>query len=43
MLYASGTENSGVSLFIQDDRLVLDYNCFGDHHVVESVSDRPGG
>ena len=39
MLYATGTANSGVSIFIQDDRLVLDYNCFGDHHVVES--DRP--
>ena len=39
VLYATGTANSGVSIFIQDDRLVLDYNCFGDHHVVES--DRP--
>ena len=43
VLYASGTENSGVSLFVQDDRLVFDYNCFGDHHVVESEADRPGG
>jgi arylsulfatase len=39
VLYASGTENSGVSLFVQDDRLVFDYNCFGDHHVL--VSDHP--
>ncbi len=39
VLYASGNENSGVSLFIQDDHLVFDYNCFGDHHVV--VSDTP--
>ncbi|MGH9078753.1 MAG: sulfatase-like hydrolase/transferase, partial [Acidimicrobiales bacterium] len=39
VLYASGTENSGVSLFIQDDRLVFDYNCFGDHHV--GVSEQP--
>jgi arylsulfatase A-like enzyme len=39
VLYASGTENSGVSLFIEDDHLVFDYNCFGDHHVV--VSDAP--
>ena len=39
VLYATGTENSGVSVFVQGDRLVLDYNCFGDHHVV--VSDRP--
>ena len=43
VLYASGTENSGVSLFIQDDRLVLDYNCFGDHHVVESATAVPVG
>ena len=40
VLYATGTENSGVSLFVQDDRLVFDYNCFGDHHVVGS--ERPG-
>jgi len=39
VLYASGNENSGVSLFVQDDHLVFDYNCFGDHHVV--VSDIP--
>ena len=30
VLYATGTENSGLSLFVQDDRLVFDYNCFGD-------------
>ncbi|MCU1357538.1 MAG: arylsulfatase family protein [Acidimicrobiales bacterium] len=39
VIYASGTENSGLSLFVQDDRLVFDYNCFGDHGVV--VSERP--
>jgi arylsulfatase A-like enzyme len=43
VLYASGTENSGISLFIQDDRLVLDYNCFGDHHVVASTATVPVG
>ena len=43
VLYATGTENSGVSLFVQDDRLVLDYNCFGDHHVVESDGPVPPG
>jgi arylsulfatase A-like enzyme len=36
VLYASGTENSGVSVFIQNDRAVFDYNCFGDHFAVES-------
>jgi arylsulfatase len=43
VLYASGNENSGVSLFVQDDRLVLDYNCFGDHHVVVSSENVPIG
>jgi arylsulfatase len=43
VLYATGTENSGVSLFVQDDRLVLDYNCFGDHHVVDSAVPVPVG
>ena len=43
VLYATGTENSGLSVFIQDDRLVLDYNCFGDHHIVESERRVPAG
>ena len=43
VLYSSGTENSGVSLFVQDDRLVFDYNCFGDHHVVVSEATVPTG
>ena len=36
MLWATGTENSGISMFVQDDRLVVDYNAFDDHTVVES-------
>ncbi len=43
VLYATGTENSGLSVFVQDDRLVFDYNCFGDHHVVESERAVPVG
>ena len=43
VLYASGTENSGVSLFVQGGRLVFDYNCFGDHHLVESEAPVPVG
>ena len=39
VLFATGTENSGLSLFVQDDRLVFDHNWFGEHSVVES--DRP--
>ena len=43
VLYATGNENSGMSLFVDDDRLVFDYNCFGDHQVVESDVDVPVG
>ena len=43
VLYATGTENSGVSVFVQRDRLVFDYNCFGDHSVVESDREVPVG
>ncbi|MHB1138336.1 MAG: arylsulfatase, partial [Microthrixaceae bacterium] len=39
VLYAAGTENSGITVFVQDDRLVLDYNAFDDHTVL--VSNRP--
>jgi len=39
VLYATGTENSGLSFFVHEDHLVFDYNYFGEHHVV--VSDRP--
>ncbi len=43
VLYATGTENSGVTLFVQNDKLVFDYNCFGDHYIVESTRDVPVG
>jgi arylsulfatase len=36
VLYATGTENAGFSFFVQADRLVFDYNAFGDHQIVES-------
>ncbi|MFP5487649.1 MAG: arylsulfatase, partial [Acidimicrobiia bacterium] len=39
VIWATGTENSGISVFVQDGRLVVDYNAFDDHTVVES--DRP--
>lgn len=43
VLYASGTENSGMSVFVLDDRLVFDYNEFGTHHqVVSAKSIGPG-
>jgi arylsulfatase len=43
VVYATGNENSGLSLFIIDDRLVFDYNCFGDHHEVISSVPVPVG
>lgn len=43
VLYATGNRNSGASLFVQDDRLVFDYNCFGDHHVAVSTVPVPIG
>jgi arylsulfatase len=30
-------------VFVQGDRLVFDYNCFGEHHVVESDAPAPVG
>lgn len=36
VLYATGTQNSGFSLFVQNDRLVFDYNAFNDHTLIES-------
>jgi arylsulfatase len=43
VLYATGTENSGLSVFVKDDRLTFDYNCFGDHQLVVSTIDVPDG
>jgi arylsulfatase len=43
VLYATGTENSGFSLFVDHDHLVFDYNCFGEHHVVRSSAAVPDG
>jgi arylsulfatase A-like enzyme len=43
VLYATGSKNSGLSLFLQRDRLVFDYNCFGEHHIVESDRAVPAG
>ena len=36
VVFATGTENAGLSVFVQDGRLVLDYNAFDDHTIVES-------
>ena len=43
VIWATGNENSGVSVFVQNDRLVLDYNAFNAHTVVESSTTVPPG
>jgi arylsulfatase A-like enzyme len=43
VLFATGTENAGLSLFVQGGRLVLDYNAFGAHTIVESTAEVPAG
>lgn len=43
VIYATGNQNSGLSLFIQNDQLIFDYNCFGEHHIAESDIDVPVG
>jgi arylsulfatase len=43
VLFATGTANAGLSLFVEDDRLVLDYNAFGDHSVLVSSEPIPAG
>lgn len=43
VLFATGTENSGITVFVQDDRLVVDYNAFDDHTVVASDLPIPVG
>jgi arylsulfatase len=43
VIYATGTENSGLSIFVQDDRLVVDYNAFDVHTILESDIPIPVG
>jgi arylsulfatase len=43
VLYATGSENSGISVFIQGDRLVVDYNAFDKHTILESEVPVPTG
>jgi arylsulfatase len=43
VLWATGTENSGISVFLQDERLVVDYNAFDDHTIVGSSVEVPTG
>jgi len=43
VLYSMGNGNSGFSAFVQNNRMVFDYNCFGDHFVAESSIEIPVG
>jgi arylsulfatase len=43
VILAMGTQNAGVALFVQDNRLVFDYNIFMEHHVLESTQEVPDG
>ncbi|MEO6571830.1 MAG: arylsulfatase [Ilumatobacteraceae bacterium] len=43
VLWATGTQNSGITVFVQADRLVVDYNAFDDHTIVESDLEGPIG
>ncbi len=43
VIFATGTENSGLTIFVQDDRLVVDYNAFDRHTILESDVEIPPG
>ena len=43
VIWATGSANSGLSVFMQDDRLVVDYNAFDDHTILESAVEVPSG
>ncbi len=41
VLYATGTENSGLTFFVKDGHLVFDYNAFDDHTIARSSQPIP--
>ena len=43
VLFAYGTENSGISFFVLNDRLIIDYNAFDEHSIIESSTKIPDG
>ena len=43
VLWATGNQNSGCSVFVQEGRLVVDYNAFDEHTVLESSIVVPAG
>lgn len=43
VLFATGNANSGIAVFVQHNKLVVDYNAFDDHFVLESTTELPQG
>ena len=43
VLFATGTENTGIAVFVHGDRFVVDYNAFNDHGMIESTVAVPTG
>ena len=43
VIWATGSASAGVTIFVQNDRLVVDYNAFCDHTIVESELPVPEG
>lgn len=43
VLWATGNQNSGCSIFVQNNRLVVDYNAFSNHTILESEVEIPAG
>jgi arylsulfatase len=43
VIYATGTENSGLSIFIQNELFIIDYNAFDNHTILESNVKIPEG
>lgn len=43
VLYATGTSNSGLSIFVHDGAFIVDYNAFGDHTVIATSEALPTG
>jgi arylsulfatase len=43
VLFATGTANAGLSWFVEDGKLVLDYNAFGDHTLLVADAALPVG
>ncbi|MEM7093603.1 MAG: arylsulfatase [Actinomycetota bacterium] len=43
VIWSQGNYNSGFSVFVQSDKLIVDYNAFSDHTIVESDRAVPVG